>query len=131
MKMEPILQELEAAAGKLGVKVTYEALAETAFGGGLCKVRGSFRVIIDNRGTAGEKEITLARALSRVVDMRRRLPAGWGAGVGRLSPVDSSGSSSGCTMPSGRLRAGSVDTSKSGTRSADDFSMSRMLVEPT
>ncbi len=66
MKMEPILQELEAAAGKLGVKVTYEALAETAFGGGLCKVKGSFRVIIDKRGTAGEKAITLARALSRV-----------------------------------------------------------------
>ena len=66
MKMEPILHELEAAAGKLGVKVTYEALAETAFGGGLCKVKGAFRVIIDKRGTPGEKAITLARALSRV-----------------------------------------------------------------
>ena len=66
MKMEPILEELEAAADKLGVKVTYEALAETAFGGGLCKVKGSFRVIIDKRGTTGEKAVTLARALARV-----------------------------------------------------------------
>jgi hypothetical protein len=66
MKMEPILEELEAAAGKLGVKVTYEGLAETAFGGGLCKVKGLYRVIIDKRGTPGEKAITLARALAQV-----------------------------------------------------------------
>lgn len=64
MKLEPILEELEAAAGKLGVKVTYESLAESVAGGGLCKVKGVHRVIIEKRGTVGEKVATLARALS-------------------------------------------------------------------
>jgi hypothetical protein len=64
MKMEPILEELEAAAAKLGVKVSYEVLAETVGGGGLCKVKGSWRVIVEKRGTVGEKAATLAKALA-------------------------------------------------------------------
>ena len=64
MKMDPILEELEAVAAKLGVKVSYESLAETVGGGGLCKVKGTFRVIIEKRGTVGEKLATLARALA-------------------------------------------------------------------
>ena len=64
MKMEPILEELEAAAAKLGVKVSYEVLAETVGGGGLCKVKGSWRVIVEKRGTTGEKAATLAKALA-------------------------------------------------------------------
>lgn len=63
-KMEPVLADLEAAAHKLGVKVSYELLAETVGGGGLCKVKGVYRVIIEKRGTTGEKAATLARALS-------------------------------------------------------------------
>ncbi|MBI4509672.1 MAG: hypothetical protein HY698_08535 [Deltaproteobacteria bacterium] len=63
MKMEPILEELEACAVKLGVKVSYESLAETVGGGGLCKVKGTYRVIIDKRSTVGEKVVTLAKAL--------------------------------------------------------------------
>jgi hypothetical protein len=63
-KLDNVLTDLEAAAEKLGIKVTYEALQETVGGGGLCKVKGSFRVIIDKRGTVGEKLSTLARALS-------------------------------------------------------------------
>ncbi len=66
MKMEPILEELEAAASKLSVKVSYEALTETASGGGLCKVKGAYRVIIDKRSTASERVITLAKALSQL-----------------------------------------------------------------
>ena len=66
MKMEPILSELEACAEKLGVRVSYEALAETAFGGGLCKVKGVYRVIIDKRGTPAERAVTLAKALAQV-----------------------------------------------------------------
>jgi hypothetical protein len=62
--MENVLSDLEAAAEKLGIKVTYEALQETVGGGGLCKVKGVYRVIIDKRGTVGEKLSTLARALS-------------------------------------------------------------------
>jgi hypothetical protein len=62
--MEPILEDLESAAGKLGVRVTYENLGDTIAGGGLCKVKGAYRVIIDKRGTAGEKAVTLAKALA-------------------------------------------------------------------
>jgi hypothetical protein len=64
MKMEPVLSDLETAAAKLGVKVTYEVLAETVGGGGLCKVKGAYRVILDKRATAGEKAVTLAKALA-------------------------------------------------------------------
>jgi hypothetical protein len=64
MKMEPLLEELEAAADKLSVKVSYESLAETVAGGGLCKVNGVYRVIIDKRATPGEKVSTLAKALA-------------------------------------------------------------------
>jgi hypothetical protein len=63
-KLDSVLSDLEAAADKLNVKVSYEALQETVGGGGLCKVKGIFRVIIDKRGTVGEKVSTLARALS-------------------------------------------------------------------
>lgn len=66
MKMDAILEELEAAAGKLGVNVSYESLAETVAGGGLCKVKGVYRVIIDKRATVGEKTATLAKALAEV-----------------------------------------------------------------
>jgi hypothetical protein len=63
MKMEPILQELEAAAAKLDVKVSYEVLTDSVGGGGLCKVKGAYRVIVEKRGTPGEKAVTLAKAL--------------------------------------------------------------------
>lgn len=66
MKLEPILEELETAAAKLGVKVSYEPLAETVGGGGLCKVKGSYRVILSNRATLGEKVATLAKSLATV-----------------------------------------------------------------
>jgi hypothetical protein len=63
-KMEPILEELEGAAAKLQVKVSYENLVDTVVGGGLCKVKGEYRVIIDKRSTTGEKAVTLAKALA-------------------------------------------------------------------
>ena len=68
MRMEPvlesILEELQAAAAKLGIAVIYEVLGETVGGGGLCKVKGAYRVIIEKRGTTGEKAVTLAKALA-------------------------------------------------------------------
>jgi hypothetical protein len=63
-KLDHVLVSLEEAAEKLGVKVSYESLAETVGGGGLCKVKGTYRIIIDKRGTVGEKLSTLARALA-------------------------------------------------------------------
>jgi hypothetical protein len=65
-KLEPILEELELAASKMGVKVSYEPLAETVGGGGLCKVKGTYRVIIEKRATIGEKVATLAKSLATV-----------------------------------------------------------------
>jgi hypothetical protein len=63
-KLDHVLTSLEEAAEKLGVKVSYESLQESVGGGGLCKVKGSYRIIIDKRGTVGEKLSTLARALA-------------------------------------------------------------------
>lgn len=64
MKMDEVLVELEAAAAKLQVKVSYEVLQDSIGGGGLCKVKGAYRVIIEKRGTPGEKAVTLAKALA-------------------------------------------------------------------
>src|SRR5437773_3747799 len=67
MKADALLEHLESAAEKLDIRVSYEMLA-TAIGqsrGGLCRVKGQFRVIIDKRATAGERVATLATALGR------------------------------------------------------------------
>ena len=66
MKIEPLLEELELAADKLGVKLTYEVLGASVGAGGLCKVKGEYRVIIDKRATAGERVATLAKALAEL-----------------------------------------------------------------
>jgi hypothetical protein len=70
MKADVLLERLEAAAEQLGVKVSYEQIATsvgtTALGkGGLCRVKGQFRVIIDKRASAAERVTTLSAALSR------------------------------------------------------------------
>ena len=70
MKADVLLEGLEAAAEQLGVKVSYEQIATsvgaTALGkGGLCRVKGQFRVIIDKRASASERVNTLAGALAR------------------------------------------------------------------
>jgi len=69
MKMDAVLQELERAAQSLAVKVQYDVLTESVGGGGLCKVKGAYRVIIERRGTPAEKAVTLARALAGVPGM--------------------------------------------------------------
>ncbi len=61
--LQRILGELEGAAKRLGIAVSYETLAASVSGGGLCRVNGSYRVIIDKRSTVGERVATLARAL--------------------------------------------------------------------
>lgn len=67
MKADVLLELLESAAEQLGVKVSYEQLS-TSVGyskGGLCRVKGQFRCIIDKRATSAERVTTLATALSR------------------------------------------------------------------
>ena len=65
MKSEQMLAELEGAADKLGVRVCYETLAADVGPGGLCKVKGEWRAIIDRRAPSSEKVALLAQALSQ------------------------------------------------------------------
>ena len=56
MKPTVVLETLEGAAAQLGVRVTYEPLATAGLGGpgthgGMCRVKGELRVIIDKRAT--------------------------------------------------------------------------------
>ena len=69
MTQQAMLEELETVAARLAVKVSYEALAAsvaTQNGGGLCRVKGEYRVIIDKRAQTGERIAALAQALGRL-----------------------------------------------------------------
>ena len=64
MKMDRVLEELEEAAKKAGVTVQHDSLTGEGTGqGGLCKVKGQWRIIIDRKATPGEKVVVLAQAL--------------------------------------------------------------------
>jgi hypothetical protein len=61
-----MLQELEQAAEQLSVKVSYETLTATVGHGGLCRVKGQYRVIIDKRASTHERAATLAHSLAHL-----------------------------------------------------------------
>ena len=65
MKIQDTLKELENVAEQLKIKVTYENIGGELGAGGLCKVKGEHRVIVDKRATDGEKVTVLATALAR------------------------------------------------------------------
>lgn len=65
MKADEMLRELEGVAEKKNIKVTYENIGGELGAGGLCKVKGEHRVIVDRRATDGEKVTVLAQALAR------------------------------------------------------------------
>lgn len=65
MKIEETLRELEGVAEKKGIKVSYENIGGELGAGGLCKVKGEHRVIVDKRATDGEKVTVLAQALGK------------------------------------------------------------------
>lgn len=65
LKIPEVLAELESAAKPLNVRVTYEAIGGELGAGGLCKVKGLWRVIIDKRTTPSERVSVLAPALAR------------------------------------------------------------------
>ena len=67
MKPEVVLELLEAAAEKLKVRVSYEPLQTSVVHGGLCRVKGDYRIIVDKRATAEERATTVATALAQVV----------------------------------------------------------------
>ena len=66
MKPEQITEALEAAANQLGVKVRYETLAAAGptGGGGLCKVKGEWFIIMDKKTAPSERASILSEALA-------------------------------------------------------------------
>ncbi len=67
MKPEVLLELLEGVADQLEIKVSYETLQTSGLSswhGGLCRVKGSYRIIVDKRATAEERATTLATALA-------------------------------------------------------------------
>jgi hypothetical protein len=66
MDVNSALTELESIAAKLNVQVIYDNLVGEGMGpGGLCKVKGQWRVIIERRSSPSERLSILIRALSR------------------------------------------------------------------
>jgi hypothetical protein len=65
MKIDEVLRHLEEAAAAQSIKVSYEAIGGELGAGGLCKVKGEYRVIIDKRATTGERVALVAGALAR------------------------------------------------------------------
>jgi hypothetical protein len=66
MKVAEQLAELEALAERLAVRVSYEPMAGLVQNtGGLCRVKGEYRVIIDRRFKPPERVQILAEALGR------------------------------------------------------------------
>jgi hypothetical protein len=65
MKPEVMLELLESAADQLGIRVSYEPLQSTVGNGGLCKVKGEYRIIIDKRATSEERIAMIASALNK------------------------------------------------------------------
>src|SRR6478672_6821442 len=65
MKPEQITETLEQAAAHLGIRVRYETMTgDTAGGGGLCKLKGAWCVIIDRKTPPAERAAMLIDALT-------------------------------------------------------------------
>jgi hypothetical protein len=76
MKPDVLLELLEHAADQLGIRVSYEPLVSgtTLSRGGLCRVKGQYRVIVDKRATPEERVVTLATALAGFDTTELELP---------------------------------------------------------
>jgi hypothetical protein len=65
MKTEQIVEALEQAASQLGIQVRYETMTGDAAGsGGLCKVRGTWCVIMDRKTPPADRVGMLIDALA-------------------------------------------------------------------
>lgn len=64
MKIEDTLRILEETAQKKSIQVSYEALGGELGAGGLCRVKGAWRIIIDKRATPSERAAIVAEALA-------------------------------------------------------------------
>lgn len=74
MKPEVMLELLEAAADQLGIKVSYEPIQTSVGNGGLCRVKGAYRIIVDKRATSEERVATVATALATFDTSELALP---------------------------------------------------------
>lgn len=59
-----MLEELEHIARGLDVRVSYEKLNSSIGVGGMCKVKGELRIIVDKRASTHERVATLGVSLS-------------------------------------------------------------------
>jgi hypothetical protein len=65
MKPEQMTETLEQAAAQLGVQVRYDTMTGDAAGsGGLCKVKGTWCVIIDRKTPPADRAAILIEALA-------------------------------------------------------------------
>jgi len=65
MKPEQMTETLEQAAAQLGVQVRYDTMTgDAAGGGGLCKVKGVWCVIMDRKMPPAERAAMLIDALA-------------------------------------------------------------------
>jgi hypothetical protein len=76
MKAEQLTEIFETAAQQLGVKVRYENLAAAGptGGGGLCKVKGEWWIIIDKKTAPSERASILCDALATMDTAAVSLP---------------------------------------------------------
>lgn len=66
MKPDHVVEALESAAQQLGVKVRYDNLGPAGLlsGGGLCRLRGEWTVIVDKKAAPSDKISVLVEALA-------------------------------------------------------------------
>jgi len=65
MKPEQMTETLEQAAAHLGIQVRYDTMTgDAAGGGGLCKVKGAWCVIMDRKTPPAERAAMLIEALA-------------------------------------------------------------------
>jgi hypothetical protein len=66
MKPEQLTEALEQAASQLGIQVRYDTMTgDVAGGGGLCKLKGQWCVIIDRKTPPADRAATLTEALAQ------------------------------------------------------------------
>jgi len=77
MKAAQLTEILETVATQLGVKVRYEALAASGptGGGGLCKLKGDWCVIIDKKTAPSERASIMTDALASLDTDKVDMPA--------------------------------------------------------
>jgi len=73
VKVDALLSELEQVAKGLSIRVSYEPLGGELGAGGLCKVKGEWRVIVDKRATPAERLSVLAQSMARFPVMEQQL----------------------------------------------------------